>query len=99
MQYFPLTWILTELLGRCNSVEGYIPEVDGRNRVPKGFETGFEGLNFLDKEKGYYTYDNALYSAGHAYLDLDRSAIMEYIIQERGPHTTIVGDSGGFPNR
>ena len=54
-------WIFTELLGRCNSVEGYIPEVDGRNRVPKGFETGFEGLNFLDKEKGYYTYDNALY--------------------------------------
>ena len=54
-----ISGFFTELLGRCNSVEGYIPEVDGRNRVPKGFETGFEGLNFLDKEKGYYTYDNA----------------------------------------
>ena len=87
-----ISGFFTELLGRCNSVEGYIPD----GRVPNGFEHGFEGMNFLDKEKGYYTYDNALYSAGHAYLDLDKSAIMEYIIQERGPHTTIVGDSGGF---
>ena len=27
---------LTELLGRCNSVEGYIPD----GRVPNGFEHG-----------------------------------------------------------
>ena len=87
----------TELLGRCNSVEGYIPNVDGRDRVPKGFEHGFEGMNFLDKEKGYYYYNKALYSAGHAYLDLDKSAVMEHIIQGRDRNnTTIVGDSGGF---
>ena len=30
-----ISGFLTELLGRCNSVEGYIPEVDGRNRVPQ----------------------------------------------------------------
>ena len=44
-----------------------------------------EGMNFLDKEKGYYTYDNALYSWDMSIPDLDKSAIMEYIIQERGP--------------
>ena len=92
-----ISGFFTELLGRCNSVEGYIPEVDGRSRVPKGFEHGMEGMNFLDKEKGYYYYNKALYSAGHAYLDLDKSAVMEHIIQGRDrTNTTIVGDSGGF---
>ena len=68
-----ISGFFTELLGRCNSVEGYIPNVDGKDRVPQGFEHGFAGMNFLDKEKGYYYYDKALYSAGHAYLDLDKS--------------------------
>ena len=49
---------MTELLGRCKSVPGYIPD----GRVPNGFEHGFEGMNFLDKEKGYYYYNKALYS-------------------------------------
>ena len=88
-----ISGFFTELLGRCNSVDGYIPD----GRVPKGFEHGFAGMNFLDKEKGYYYYDKALYSAGHAYLDLDRSAVMEHIIHERNKNeTVIVGDSGGF---
>jgi len=84
---------MTELLGRCKSVPGYIPE----GRVPNGFEHGFEGMNFLDKEKGYYYYNKALYSAGHAYLDIEKSKVMEHIIQCRDrDNTTIVGDSGGF---
>ena len=58
-----ISGFFTELLGRCNSVEGYIPNVDGKDRVPQGFEHGFAGMNFLDKEKGYYYYDKALYSA------------------------------------
>ena len=92
-----ISGFFTELLGRCNSVEGYIPNVDGRDRVPQGFEHGFEGMNFLDKEKGYYYYNKALYSAGHAYLDLEKSEVMEYIIHTRDKsETTIVGDSGGF---
>jgi|TARA_B110000971_G_scaffold21937_1_gene19866 hypothetical protein len=88
-----ISGFMTELLGRCNSVEGYIPD----GRIPKGFEHGFEGMNFLDKEKGYYYYNKGLYSAGHAYLDMDKSKVMEHIIQGRDrSNTTIVGDSGGF---
>ena len=88
-----ISGFMTELLGRCNSVEGYIPD----GRIPKGFEHGFEGMNFLDKEKGYYYYNKGLYSAGHAYLDVEKSKVMEHIIQHRDrSNTTIVGDSGGF---
>ena len=81
-----ISGFFTELLGRCNSVDGYIPD----GRVPKNFEHGFAGMNFLDKEKGYYYYDKALYSAGHAYLDLDRSAVMEHIIHERNKNETVI---------
>ena len=88
-----ISGFMTELLGRCKNVPGYIPD----GRVPNGFEHGFEGMNFLDKEKGYYYYNKALYSAGHAYLDIEKSKVMEHIIQYRDKsNTTIVGDSGGF---
>ena len=40
------------------------------DRIPKGFENGIEGLNFLNKEKGYFNYKYGLYSAGHAHLDV-----------------------------
>ena len=92
--YLPaISGFFTELLGRCKHIEGYIPD----GRVPEGFEHGFEGLNFLDQEKGYFQYNKGLYSAGHAYLDLDRSNELEYIIQHRDrDNTMILGDSGGF---
>jgi hypothetical protein len=67
------------------------------SRVPKGFENGVEGMNFLNAEQGYYTYKNALYSAGHAHLDLDKTITKDSMIQERDRDNTIVlGDSGGF---
>ena len=31
-------------------------------RIPQGFENGVEGLNFLNPEKGMFTYPTALYS-------------------------------------
>ena len=66
-------------------------------RVPKGFENGVEGMNFLNAEQGYYTYKNALYSAGHAHLDLDKTITKDSMIQQRDRNnTTILGDSGGF---
>lgn len=65
-------------------------------RIPQGFENGMDGLNFLDPNKGYFHYDNCLYSAGHAYLDIDKSLDREALIHQRDKSVTVVGDSGGF---
>lgn len=67
------------------------------DRVPKGFDRGIEGMNFLNKEQGYFTYDYALYSAGHAQLDVVKAQTQESMIQQRDRSgTIIVGDSGGY---
>ena len=42
------------------------------DRIPKGFDRGIEGMNFLNPEQGYFTYKYGLYSAGHAQLDLNK---------------------------
>ena len=41
-------------------------------RVPKDFEHGVEGLNWMNKQEGYFTYHWSLYSAGHADLNLNK---------------------------
>lgn len=67
------------------------------NRIPKGFDRGIEGMNFLNEEQGYFTYKYGLYSAGHAQLDLNKSLTQESMIQDRDrSKTLILGDSGGF---
>ena len=66
-------------------------------RIPQGFDRGIEGMNFLNAEQGYFTYKYALYSAGHAQLDLGKSLIQESMIQQRDhANTMILGDSGGY---
>lgn len=66
-------------------------------RVPRGFELGIQGVNFLDPEKSYYHYGRALYSAGHAELKLDKCEEREPMIHRRDrERTVLVGDSGGF---
>jgi hypothetical protein len=83
----------TDVLGRWRHQEGYMPA----DRNPAGFENDLAGLNFLDPELGYFYYDKCLYSAGHAYLKLDQSDRLEWMIQERDKKkVTVVGDSGGF---
>lgn len=73
--------------------EEYVPA----SRIPAGFENGIEGMNFLNKEKAYFHYSNALYSAGHAQLDLTKSWVQESMVQQRNrAGTWILGDSGGF---
>jgi len=73
--------------------EEYVP----KDRIPAGFEQSVEGCNFLNKEQGYYTYDHALYSAGHAQLDIAKSDVQEAMVQKRDKNNTwILGDSGGF---
>jgi hypothetical protein len=67
------------------------------DRIPKGFDRGVEGMNFLNPEQGYFTYKHGLYSAGHAQLDLDKAIKQDSMIQERDrSNTLILGDSGGF---
>jgi hypothetical protein len=67
------------------------------DRIPKGFDRGIEGMNFLNEEEGYFTYKYGLYSAGHAQLDLQKSLVQESMIQQRDRgNTMILGDSGGY---
>jgi hypothetical protein len=67
------------------------------DRIPKGFDRGIEGMNFLNEEQGYFTYKYGLYSAGHAQLDLNKSLVQESMIQQRNRgNTMILGDSGGY---
>lgn len=66
-------------------------------RTPKGFDKGLDGLDFLDPEKGYFTYKYGLFSAGHAQLDLNKCVEQEGMIQKRNrANTMILGDSGGY---
>jgi len=74
-------------------LEEFVPT----DRIPKGFDRGIEGMNFLNPEQGYFTYKYGLYSAGHAQLDLNKSMIQESMIQQRDRNNTmILGDSGGY---
>ena len=81
------TYISKQRLGE------YVPN----ERIPKGFDRGIEGMNFLNPEEGYFVYKYGLYSAGHAQLDLQKSITQESMIQGRDRNNTmILGDSGGF---
>jgi hypothetical protein len=74
-------------------LEEFVP----KDRIPAGFDRGIEGMNFLNPEEGYFTYKYALYSAGHAQLDLEKSMEQESMIQQRDRgNTMILGDSGGY---
>ncbi len=74
-------------------LEEFVPN----DRIPQGFDRGIEGMNFLNEEEGYFTYKYALYSAGHAQLDLQKSMVQESMIQQRDRgNTMILGDSGGY---
>ena len=67
------------------------------DRIPSEFENGPEGLNFLNKDESYFYYPDALYSAGHAQLNTQKSFTEESMIQQRDrTNTFILGDSGGF---
>ena len=73
--------------------EEYVP----KDRIPVEFENGIEGMNFLNADKGYFKYKWALYSAGHAQLDIAKSDISESMVQKRDRNNTLIlGDSGGF---
>lgn len=64
---------------------------------PVGLQHGFDSLDFLNEDKGLFYYKDGLYSAGHAFLNREKSWKDERMIQQRDRKKTwIVGDSGGF---
>lgn len=66
-------------------------------RIPTDFETGIEGLNWLNPDEGYFPYKWALYSAGHAELDTTKISPKEDMVRNRDrSRSFILGDSGGF---
>ena len=74
-------------------LEEFVP----KDRIPQGFDRGIEGMNFLNPEQGYFYYKYALYSAGHAQLDVIKAQDQESMIQQRDRgQTMILGDSGGY---
>lgn len=72
------------------------PDVYGEGRWPEGLPKGHNGLDFL-KQDGYFHYKWGLYSAGHATMDLEKSDVVEAMVQKRDrKHNVLVGDSGGY---
>lgn len=81
------------IVSKQQSQPDYIPA----SRLNPEFDTGVEGFNFLNKQDAYFHYPWALYSAGHAQLDVVKSDIDESMVQKRDRSKTfILGDSGGF---
>lgn len=66
-------------------------------RIPKDFDRGIEGLNWLNPDEAYFPYHWALYSAGHAELDVNKHSPKEDMVRNRDrSRSFILGDSGGF---
>jgi hypothetical protein len=65
-------------------------------RIPQKFNAGIEGINWLNDKQGYFHYKWALYSAGHANLDVNKFDPREDMVRNRDPNTFVLGDSGGF---
>lgn len=73
------------------------PDYFGKGRLGPSFDEGHYGLNFFDKDRGYYHYKWGLFSAGHAKLNLAKSREKEQMVQLRDrSETLLIGDSGGF---
>ena len=74
-----------------------MPEYTVRDTLPTGLINGRQDLDFLDPTNALFYYPAALYSAGHAYLNVNESDIYESMVQKRDKSRTIIlGDSAGF---
>jgi hypothetical protein len=66
------------------------------SRVPAGIGT-VEAMNFLNPNEGVFHYKWALYSAGHAELDVNKHSEKEDMLRNRDrDNSWLLGDSGGF---
>jgi len=95
-KYLPaISGFYTTHLGKSLADKTFVPE----DRIPKKFEFGLQGLNFLDKDNSYFNYKYGLYSAGHAERNLSKCDDREPMIHKRNrDDTVIVGDSRWISN-
>lgn len=93
-KYLPaISGFYTTHLGKDLANSEFIPS----ERVPKKFEHGMQGLNFLNPSNSYYYYGYGLFSAGHAERNLAKCTNKEPMIHNRDrSKTIIIGDSSGF---
>src|SRR4051812_8402695 len=86
-KYLPaISGFYTTHLGKDLADETFVPA----DRLPKKFEFGLQGLNFLDPEYSYFTYKYGLYSAGHAERKLDKCDDREPMIHKRDKDTILI---------
>jgi len=92
--YLPaLSSFYTAFVGKQQETGNYVDPA----RVPSSFQNGVESLNFLNEKEGMFTYNQALYSAGHAVLDVAKDHPKDWMVTRRDrKKNLIVGDSGGF---
>lgn len=69
----------------------YVPPARMPTAIPD-----MEQLNFLNDQKGEFHYRWALYSAGHADLNIAKPSARDDMVRTRNPNTIVLGDSGGF---
>lgn len=93
-KYLPaISGFYTTHLGKALADPNFVPP----ERIPKKFELGLQGLNFLDPDNSYYHYKWGLFSAGHAERNLAKCDDREPMIHKRDrSRTVVIGDSGGF---
>lgn len=65
------------------------------SRIPASMNKNLESINFLAPKDCTFRYPWALYSAGHASMDLG-VVPKEDMTRNRDPNTFLLGDSGGF---
>ena len=87
---------LSSFYGTYVGKQRHDPNYIDSTRMPADFENGMEGLNWLNPDKGYFPYQWALYSAGHANLDVNKFDPKEDMVRNRDPNSFVLGDSGGF---
>ena len=87
---------LSSFYGTYVGKQRHDPNYVDAQRMPAKFEKGMEGLNWLNPEDSYFPYKWALYSAGHANLDVTKLDPKEDMVRNRDPNSFVLGDSGGF---
>lgn len=91
--YLPaISGFITSFIGNQRHKNHIAPD-----RIPAMFDRGIEGMNWMNKQEGYFYYKHNLYSAGHANLDVTKPNIKEEMIYKRNRNEGwVLGDSGGF---